>query len=273
MAKEKLEIRWPLFLLTLLYMAGLGLFYYRYVPLVYSYQIPLVIILSFVLLSTIWKVEWGLLAFTFFFPLINNLPYFFGIDWSIPHAPTALVLFLFFFLGWLVHNSFRASEFQFRHPLFRPLLFLSSIIFISGVVTFLRYANFFPLLSSRINELIVNDNLVRAGGALMSTVFSSLNYLAGFLFFFILVQGLKSCEKIKRIFFVLSVSIFFSLLFSLVQKFFSVNLGNTAYWTGLNQINGTFTDPNSFGACLSAIFPLPILLRFTVTECAIDEPA
>ena len=263
MAKEKLEIRWPLFLLTLLYMAGLGLFYYRYVPLVYSYQIPLVIILSFVLLSTIWKVEWGLLAFTFFFPLINNLPYFFGIDWSIPHAPTALVLFLFFFLGWLVHNSFRASEFQFRHPLFRPLLFLSSIIFISGVVTFLRYANFFPLLSSRINELIVNDNLVRAGGALMSTVFSSLNYLAGFLFFFILVQGLKSCEKIKRIFFVLSVSIFFSLLFSLVQKFFSVNLGNTAYWTGLNQINGTFTDPNSFGACLSAIFPVFVVMFYS----------
>src|SRR4030042_6647107 len=109
MAKEKLKIRLPLFVLTLLYMAGLGLFYYRYVPLVYSYQIPLVIILSFVLLSTIWKVEWGLLAFTFFFPLINNLPYFFGIDWSIPHAQTALVLFLFFLLGWLVHTFFLSS--------------------------------------------------------------------------------------------------------------------------------------------------------------------
>jgi len=263
MAKEKLKVRLPFFLLTLLYAAGLGLFYYKYVPLIYSYQIPLAIVLSFVLLSTIWKVEWGLLAFTFFFPLINNLPYFFGIDGSIPHAPTALVLFLFFSLGWLIHRSFRASELQFSHPLFRPLLFLASIIFISGVVTFLRYANFFPLLSSRINEFIVNDNFVRAGGALMSTVFSSLNYLSGFLFFFILVQVLKSREQIKKIFLVLSFSTFFSLLFSLIQKVLSINLGNTPYWTGLNQINGTFTDPNSFGACLSAIFPLFVVMFYS----------
>jgi len=196
------------------------------------------------------------LAFVFFFPLINNLPYFSGIDLSIPHAQTSLVLFLFFFLGWLIHNSFRASVLQFGHPLFRPLIFLSSVILVSGVVTFLRYANFFPFLSSKVNELIVNDNLVRAGGALMSTVFGSLNYLAGFLFFFILVQVPKSREKSRRILFVLSISIFISLVFSLFQKFLSINLGNTGYWTGLNQINGTFTNPNSFGACLSAILPL-----------------
>jgi len=263
MAKEKLKIRLPLFVLTLLYMAGLGLFYYRYVPLVYSYQIPLVIILSFVLLSTIWKVEWGLLAFAFFFPLINSLPYFSGIDLSIPHAQTSLVLFLFFLLGWLINYSFRASALEFGHPLFRPLLFLSSVILVSGVVTFLRYANFFPFLSSRVNELIVNDNLVRAGGALMSTVFGSLNYLAGFLFFFILVQVLKSRERSRRILFVLSISIFISLVFSLFQKFLSINLGNTSYWTGLNQINATFTDPNSFGACLSAIFPLFVVMFYS----------
>jgi len=263
MVREKPKIRLPLFLLTLLYMAGLGLFYYRYVPLVPSYQIPLVLVLSLVLLSTIWKVEWGLLAFVFFFPLINNLPYFSGIDLSIPHAQTSLVLFLLFSLGWLIHHSFRASALEFGHPLFRPLLFLSSVILVSGVVTFLRYANFFPFLSSRVNELIVNDNLVRAGGALMSTVFGSLNYLAGFLFFFILVQVLKSRERSKRILFVLSISIFISLVFSLFQKFLSINLGNTSYWTGLNQINGTFTDPNSFGACLSAILPLFVVMFYS----------
>jgi len=51
---------------------------------------------------TVWREEWGILFFMFCFPLINNLPYFFGIYEDTPHAPTALILFLVFFMGWLI---------------------------------------------------------------------------------------------------------------------------------------------------------------------------
>jgi len=199
----------------------------------------------------------------FVFPLINNLPYFFGIDSPIPHAPTALVLFLVFFLGWMIHNSLSYSEFSLSHPVFRPLIFLSLVIFVSGIITFIRYANFFPFISDNIYELIINVNGVRTGGALMSDIFNWLNYLTGFLFFFILFKTIKSKEFIKKILIVLSISILVSLSFSLVQKYFSLSLGNTNFWIMLNQINSTFKDPNSFGTFLSAF--VPILLGMTLS--------
>jgi O-antigen ligase len=240
-------------------MAGLAFFYYKYVPLVRSYQIPLVIILSLVLLSTLWNIECGLLAFIFIFPLINNLPYFFGIDESIPHAPTALVLFLFFLLGWLMHHSFSEAKFVFYPLLSRPLFLLFLIIIISGIVTFLRWANFFPFLSPKIYDWVVNVNGVRSGGAIMSSVFNTLNYLTGFLFLFLLVNSLKSKKILKRIFLVLAFSTLLSLLFALVQKFHSIGLGNTSFWTQLHRLNGTFKDPNSLGAYLSALLPLLVV--------------
>ncbi len=37
-------------------------------------------------------------------------PNFFGIHEPLPHAPSALVLFLFFFLGWLVKEFFKEKK-------------------------------------------------------------------------------------------------------------------------------------------------------------------
>jgi len=214
---------------------------------------PLIFI---IFILTLIDVKWGILFFVFSFPLINNLPYFFGIDEGIPHAPTALVLFFAFFLGWLLHNSFRSSKYSFNLPLFKPLILFSLIIFVSGVVTFLRYTNFFPFLSGNIHDVIVNVNNVRAGGALMSDVFHCLNYLTSFLFFFILLNTIKSKDFIKKILIVLSVATLISLSFSMLQKFYSIGLGNTLVWVKLDRINSTFKDPNSFGIYLCALVPL-----------------
>jgi len=79
------------------YIAGLFFFYVRYVPLVKSFQAAFLPVLFAVFGLTLIKREWGLLFFIFSFLLINNLPYFFGIDERLPHAPAALVLFMFFF--------------------------------------------------------------------------------------------------------------------------------------------------------------------------------
>jgi len=175
MAKA-LKSKLLLLFLILVYVAGFCLFYYKYVPLIKSFQMALVPFLFIIIALTALNVEWGILFFAFSFPLINNLPYFFGIYGHIPHAPTALVLFLAFFGGWLINNLFSGSEFDFSHPVFKPLLLLSLILLVSGIITFFRYANFFPFVSSNIYELTVNVNGVKAGGSLMSNLFSFLNY-------------------------------------------------------------------------------------------------
>jgi len=218
--------------------------------------------LFIIIALTAFKIEWGILFFAFSFPLINNLPYFFGIYGHIPHAPTALVLFLAFFGGWLINNLFSDSEVAFSHPVFKPLFLLSLILITSGIITFFRYANFFPFASSNIYELTVNVNGVTAGGALMSDVFSFLNYFTGFCLFFILINHIKTRNFIKKVLIVLSVSALISLSFSLVQKYISISLGNMPFWVSLRQINSTFKDPNAFGVILPAFFPVLLGMAF-----------
>lgn len=245
-------------LLVIIYSCLLSLFYLRYVPLIHSFQMALIpLLLAVLVLSTI-NIEWGILCFVFLLPLINNLPYFFGIDGSIPHAPTALILFLALFLGWLLNVLIHPVRPVPRHPILRPLILFSLIVVISGLITFLRFANFFPFLSDSIHELIVNVNGVRAGGALMSTVFNGLNYLSGFAFFLVLLDAIKTRDHAKKVLFFLFLSTWISLIFAYIQRYVNPELGNTQLWLHLNRINGTFKDPNSFGVYLSALIPLMI---------------
>ncbi|MBE0461840.1 MAG: O-antigen ligase family protein [Candidatus Aminicenantes bacterium] len=265
MAKT-LKSKLLLLFLILVYIVGFCLFYYKYVPLIKSFQMALIPFLFIIIALTALNVEWGILFFAFSFPLINNLPYFFGIYGHIPHAPTALVLFLAFFAGWLINNLFSDSEIDFNYPVFKPLLLLSLILLVSGIITFFRYANFFPFISSNIYELTVNVNGVSAGGALMSNLFSFLNYFTGFCVFFILINHIKTRSFIKKVLIVLSASALISLSFSLVQKYISISLGNMPFWVSLRQINSTFKDPNAFGVILAAFFPVLIGMAFALRK-------
>jgi O-antigen ligase len=252
-----LRRRFLIFLLTALYGAGFALFYYRYVPLVPGFQAVFVPILLATLILTASRLARGILFFTFAFPLVNILPYLFGIYGHIPHAPAALVLVLALAGGWLLNSLFSGSP---RMPvavekdrsIFRPLVLLGMILFISGLVTFIRYTNFFPLRAEGITEWIVNDNLGRAGGALMSVVFSLLSYLAGFFYFILLLRILRSRETAQKILTVLGLAVSVSLVFGLVQGYCSPSLGNMPYWVKIGQVNATFKDPNSLGVCLVA---------------------
>lgn len=252
---------------TLVYVILLYYFYIKYVPLVKHFQLILVPILSIVFILSALNIQWGTLFFVFSFPLINNLPYFFGIFENTPHAPTALVLFLFYFLGWLTHNTLYESKHSFKHPIFMPMILLSILVLLSGIITFFRYVNFYPLLTDQIYELITNVNGVTSGGAIMSVVFNSLNYLTGFAFFFILSNTIKSKEIIRKILIALLASTFISLVFGFYQHFRDPGFGNTPLRVrhmqlGIVSINGTFKDPNSFGIYLAVIVPLFIGMTF-----------
>ncbi len=262
MAKEKKK-KLVFFALALCFLLAFCIFYYKYVPLIKSFQLALIPLLFIMLWATVVNIRWGIMFFVFAFPLVNNLPYFFGIQSDVPHAPTAMVLFLVFVLGWLLRNSFSIPQSDIHRSIYRPLVLLSLIILISGIITFLRYANFFPFHTGKIYELIVNENGVRVGGAHMSSVFILLNYLTGFLFFFILLRTIKSREFVKKALIVLSVSTLITLIFSLVQDYVSVHIGNSTFFAGLGHINSTFKDPNSFGVFLSGFVPVLLGMAFS----------
>jgi len=231
-------------------------FYWKYVPLVKPFQLVLLPVLLAAAALTAARVELGILFFVLAFPLVNGLPYFFGIYEDIPHAPVALVLFLAFFLGALLHAAFSGAPPRVRSPLFKPLGLLFGVIVISAVITALRYTNFFPFLAADIHELAVNVNEVRAGGAVMSVLFNFLNYVTGFAFLVILLPALKSKDYVRALLLTVSFSTAAYLVFSIIQRLYSPALGNTPFWVGLGRINATFKDPNSFGVVLSASLPL-----------------
>jgi hypothetical protein len=134
------------------------------------------------------------------------------------------------------------------------LLFL--LILTSGIVTFFRYSNFFPFLSDHIYELVTNAYGVTAGGAIMSVVFSALNYATGLGFFFILVNVLRSKSDLRKILLTLLLSTLISLAFGLIQHFVDVRLGNNLTSIALELINATFKDALSFSAFMAMISPL-----------------
>jgi O-antigen ligase len=245
--------------LLCLYAAAFLFFYLKYVPLIKSFQSAMLPILAIVFISTSFKPIWGTLSFIFAFPLINSLPYFFGIFADIPHAPTALLLFLAYFMGWLGNRTFAKEEMAaglFRLPVRRPLVFLSCLIILSGLVTSWRYANFYPVRSDANYDLAVNVNGVTAGGAQMSTLFNGLAYLTGFLFFVILLDTLKTGGAIRKSLAALWLGAPIMLFLSYYQYLINPGFGNTPFWVKLGQINASFKDPNAFGAFLASTIPL-----------------
>ena len=234
---------------------ALYLFYFKYVPIVPAFQWALLPILFFLFLITFINQKWGTLLFIFLFPLINSLPYFFGIHDNIPHAPTALVLFLFYFLGYLCRKFLLDDPWDIRHPLFQPVLLFSLFIFISAILTFLRFSNFYPILLGDFFELATNIRGVSAGGAVMSTIFTGLNYLSGFAFLMIVFELLKKEGMRRKITDVFVAGAFLGLLFGGIQLLFDRELGNNLSSISHGLINGTFKDAMSFSGFIVLAFP------------------
>lgn len=260
--------RFPFCLISfILYTAGLVLFYFRYVPLVPAFQTSILPFLFAVFILTAVDVRKGVLLFTFLFPLINGLPYFFNIYEPFPHAPAALVLFLFFFWGFLAERLIRVVTPSKNMAPSPPLVsgarsilglmaLLSIVMAFSFVITFQRYANFFPFLTDSIYELQTNTYGVTAGGAIMSVVFNTLSYVSGYAFFYILIRVIDSRDYLKKIIVIFCAVTSLSYVFALFQHFINLNLGNNPLSIYVGSINATFKDGLSFGAFVSMAVPL-----------------
>jgi len=259
-------VRWGL---TAAFLLLLPLFFLKYVPLISPF-LALVLGLSGVIFGvTLYRQEWGLVLFVFLFPLVNNWPYFWGIDLNVPHAPVAIVLFLIFFLGWLIRAYFRQESLWPRTKLNSPLKIVAAMIIVSGIITFFRMTAFFPFLADSLYEFKTNVSGVTTGGAVMSTLFSGLNYLAGFAFFLIIYQVVQTQPKKKSSFIMslliaLTAAAIIASLFGLFQRFHDPSFGNTAFWVTMKQINSTFKDPNAVAFFLSGLIPL--LLGLVLNE-------
>ena len=141
-------------------------------------------------------------------------------------APAALVLFLFFFAGWLGSFLLRNRELSRDAPLFRPLGLFAALVILSGLITFWRYANFAPFLSDRIYELVTNAHGVSAGGAIMSVVFYSLNYLTGIAFLFIAYNTFRAEKDFGPVLAAVLIGVYVSVSFGLFQYLGHLSLGN-----------------------------------------------
>jgi hypothetical protein len=234
----------------------LGLFYVRYVPFVGPFQAALVPILLAVSGLTLANPVWGTLAFVFAFPLINNLPYFFGLGEPLPMAPTALVLALCYLWAWLIRAAVLPPSRGKQQGLDRPLLMFVALVTVSGLVTFFRYFDFPPLRSDGFYELTTNMHRVSSGGAAMSVVFTSLCFLTGFAVFGVLRTTLRRPGLPRNALFAFSASAGLAVIFSFVQKFLDLKLGNNPLSISAVLINGTFKDAMSFGGFLGIVAPV-----------------
>jgi len=247
----------PFFLILAALWGAAGYFFYvKYVPLVAAFQAALIPILALVFLVTALHFHRGTLLFVFFLPLINNLPYFFGLFEPLPVAPAALVLFLSYFLGWLIRQAMSKARINLPVSPTKPLILFSAVVAVSALVTFFRYSNFFPFLSGGIYELKTNVAGITAGGAIMSLIFNSLNYLTGALFLFVLLSIEQPKRFIKPVLGVLCFSSLISLSFGLFQCFHKGAIGNNPISIRSELINATFKDALAFGAYLAMIIPL-----------------
>jgi hypothetical protein len=240
----------------ILYVVGLAFFYRTYVPLPTPFQAALVPILAAGLLLTWLDARRGILFFIGAFPLVNSLPYFFGIAEPLPFAPISLVLFLFVFLGFLLGGGRTKNGGACPARLKPPLLVCALLVVVSAAITALRYANFFPFRGRRFYELTVNAYGGRAGGALMSVVLTALTYLTVLAFFWILARTLRERRDAAAAVFALGAGAGAAFAFAFVQHFGRPTLGANPTTILLGLSNGTFKDAMALGGFASIAAPL-----------------
>jgi hypothetical protein len=243
-------------ILALAAAAGLALFYIKYVPLVPAYQAALTPILLFAAFLGWRDLRRGALFFLFALPLINSLPYFFGLHEPLPHAPAALVLGLFFLFGALLGGRREGDAPASSAGLREPLALFAALVVVSALITILRYTDFFPFLSPGLYEWKVSAFGVGSGAAVMSVVFTSLTYLTGIALFRVLRRaGLPSRFPTQALT-ALGSGTLLSLAFAAFQHFGRPAFGNNPTSLGLGLINGTYKDAMSMGAFVSMAVPL-----------------
>jgi len=237
---------------VLLHAAAVLALYLKYVPRTGGLQAVLAPLVFICLLTAAFSPGTSTLLVVFCIPLVNALPHFF----HVPGFQPLLFIFLAYFTGILIYAVRRPGAFKLRNPLFVPIAGASAVVMISMLLTFWRYTNFFPLYLSAVPDLAVNVLNVTAGEALRRSLFDGLNHLAGFIWFFAVLNTLKTRKIFFRAVTLLAFSSFLSFGFGLFQDASNSGIGNRSPFIESWRVNGLFSDPNALGVFLAMSLPL-----------------
>ncbi|MFC2165493.1 O-antigen ligase family protein [Acidobacteriota bacterium] len=226
--------------------------YWKYVPRILNLQLILIPIVLMAMALTVYSIRYGTLVIVALIPLVNSLPYFFGLSGFNP----LFFVFYGYVLGILVHQLLHPVSLYFKNQLSLPILGATLVLIISVFLTFWRYTNFFPVHTSSVFEYAVNVLNVSAGEALRRVLFDGLSYLAGFIWFYMVVNELKRKKIIYLAVTLLAVTALFSYGFGIYQDVAHSGLGNQDYFAAASRLNALFTDPNALGVFLILTIPV-----------------
>lgn len=223
------------------------------------YVVNTLVLIIFIL--SVFRIKFGLYLFIFLIPLLNSLTTILGIK------TVQSILFLFFslVLGFIVNNvknivnqgvDKAEGKLVFDSEITKPVLIFIIIFTISSLVVIYRYANYFPFITNRYYDLVVNVNGIRSTGSIFWTIRFFFNYIIGFALLFIIFNVLDEVKDIVKAIIVLISSSIISSIVGFYQYFYNPFFGNIRYWVNINRINATFTDPNSLGAFTLLVFPV-----------------
>ena len=223
------------------------------------YVVNTLVLIIFIL--SVFRIKFGLYLFIFLIPLLNSLTTILGIK------TVQIILFLFFslVLGFIVNNvknivnqgvDKAEGKLVFDSEITKPVLIFIIIFTISSLVVIYRYANYFPFITNRYYDLVVNVNGIRSTGSIFWTIRFFFNYIIGFALLFIIFNVLDEVKDIVKAIIVLISSSIISSIVGFYQYFYNPFFGNIRYWVNINRINATFTDPNSLGAFTLLVFPV-----------------
>lgn len=204
-----------------------------------------------------WKPRAALVAFLFCLPLANSIliaPY-------LGYFSLAAILFLSFLLGWLVHRIAHRDLEPLETPLKCPLLGFVAIGFGSGIITILRYADFYPFKGRGYLAYVVNRMGETSSEAIERVFGSTVVFLMGPAVFWAVLRLVTSRRDVARLLAALALGIACAGSFGLYQSLGHTALGNLPHYVPLNRINATFTDPNAMGIFLALALP-PIAATF-----------
>jgi len=217
------------------------------------------------------KAVFGFYIFIFFIPLLNNITTILGIR----PVPILLLLFSGFFLGFLLNHfgkdnkrrlEFKNPGFFFDRDIYIPVMLFLLLIFISALISSMRYANFFPFITNDFHNLMINIKDVKSDSGIYTTLVTALEYISAFLLVIAIFNIIKNIKEFVASIFVIIISTILSSFMVLFQYFINPYIGSFSYWVKTGRLNATFTDPNSLGAYCLMIFPVFFAALFFVKK-------
>ncbi|NQT66646.1 MAG: O-antigen ligase family protein [Actinobacteria bacterium] len=245
--------------------------FFEYQKYIISENIYLIVIVNtlilVIFLLAVFKTKSALFLFIFLIPLLNSL------NRIIPSKDVDVILFLFFplWLGFIVNGISEAlgknylkkrNIFIFDKEFSTPIVLLISVMFISAAVAIFRYSNFYPFITNKFYNLVVNLNGFTSIVSIYWVLKLFFNFLCGFLFFYLIYNVIKSNKDIITSLLILVASTIVSSFVLFYQYFFNPYFGNSEVWANSGRLNATFTDPNSLGNYTVLLFPVFLIFIF-----------